>query len=661
MTSSITKNRALPLALVLALSLPLPGQVYSPRVLKEGQPDASDMQSFTRAICAGARTPREKAEAIWRFFLTDGRFVRPGFWYHIAGWAYEEPKGEVLDALKLLNSYGFGLCYHIAPLLEAMFDAAGFADSRVWFLTGHTVAEVFYDGAYHYYDSDMMGYTTLGNGPPRESAVASVRDIERNGTILTSRLKSAREVNAALVDPPWYPADVREAAIDGLTELFTTISDNRLYAFGRYSQGHAMEYVLRPGERIIRYYRPEEAGLYYLPYKFDGKTWSEFPQEVAQYNIRTEQGPRSQKDARLWATGRIEYQPDLAGEPAEIVIDMPSPYVIIDAAAEMHLKLGGGESVIAATSVDGGRAWTDAGRIIGPYSGAWKAEAATLTRSAHGRRTALSGTYRYLLRLTRNGGGIVTHLRVTTRFQFNPRTLPELRTGDNDLVYSAGPQEEWHPLPVRLASLSSFAAQVSTAEYIEESGQGFVRPKTSGEAVLLFEIPAHNGFSAGGRFLDVRDGVMPDKLTAEVRQTSHAVAPSPDPSASIEWSSSHDGPFTPLWTYKTDVQWRDGERIDRLLRWPEVDRTVRSLPPGTKSVWVRYRLHGVAVDDIRLSAIDAARGSSPLEITHVWTQSGKWHEHTHRVEAGAETARYAVSISGSGPVGNEALILSCPR
>src|SRR5213079_2838865 len=107
-------------------------QVYSPVLIREGQPDATNLQRFTSAIYqnAGAHTPRQKAEAIWRFFLTDGRFVKPGFWYHIAGWAYEEPAGEVLDPLKLLNSYGFGLCYHIAPLLEAVWKAGGFADAR---------------------------------------------------------------------------------------------------------------------------------------------------------------------------------------------------------------------------------------------------------------------------------------------------------------------------------------------------------------------------------------------------------------------------------------------------------------------------------------------------------------------------------------------------
>jgi hypothetical protein len=57
----------------------LQAQVYSPRVLKEGQPDTSDLAALARGIFnqAAARTPRDKAEAIWRFFLTDGRFVKP--------------------------------------------------------------------------------------------------------------------------------------------------------------------------------------------------------------------------------------------------------------------------------------------------------------------------------------------------------------------------------------------------------------------------------------------------------------------------------------------------------------------------------------------------------------------------------------------------------
>jgi hypothetical protein len=100
-----------PVALALVIAVLAGAQVYSPQILRKGQIDSSDLGALARGIYeqSSAVTPREKAEAIWRFFLTDGRFVKPGFWYHIAGWAYEEPTGEVLDPLKLLNSYGFGL------------------------------------------------------------------------------------------------------------------------------------------------------------------------------------------------------------------------------------------------------------------------------------------------------------------------------------------------------------------------------------------------------------------------------------------------------------------------------------------------------------------------------------------------------------------------
>ena len=74
--------------------------------------------------------------------------------------------------MKLLNSYGFGLCYHIAPLLEAVWKAGGFEDARVWFLTGHTVAEVFYDGAYHYFDKE---------GQPREVLAEVENDTKPGG------------------------------------------------------------------------------------------------------------------------------------------------------------------------------------------------------------------------------------------------------------------------------------------------------------------------------------------------------------------------------------------------------------------------------------------------------------------------------------------------
>jgi len=665
------------IVVICALAVAARAQVYSPRVLLKGQVDSYDLNTLARGIYdqAHATTTREKAEAVWRFFLTDGRFVKPGFWYHIAGWAYEEPAGEVLDPVKLLNSYGFGLCYHIAPLLEAVYKAGGFEDARVWFLTGHTVAEVFYDGAYHYFDSDMMGYNSIGPGDPRRSPVASVHQLEQDGQVMLCKLKDPRDVNAKLVDEPWYPADVREAAIDGLAELFTTTEDNRLFPFTRYAQGHSMEFIVRPGERLIRYFRPEEPGLFYLPYKRTEKGWEEFPQEVAQYQIRTADGPKSQKDDRLWSTGRIEYTPVLSDprayyskSPDETVFQVTSPYVIIDAKFSMELNLASNaDAVQVETSTDGGKTWTEAGRVAGPLKGRWEVAPHIEARSAHGVLTAVSGRYEYLVKIkTPSGGAPLKRLTLVTRFEMNPRTLPALAAGANEMVCRAGPAQQRWPVAVEIERIEQFA-RVVNAHYVVEHAQGFLAPQDSQPAEIVVDLTAPggrflSGFDAGGRFLDIRHGEAPDKYTAEVRRTGYeSDVPPGKRAASLAWALTPDGPFTELWHYDPDVIWKDGVPIDRTLRWPEVFREVRGVPGGARRVYVRYRLQGMALDSLRLAAISAEERQSPaLGVTHLWHEGSVARSHVERIIEPWRERQYAVRTGTKARITNDALILYCP-
>jgi hypothetical protein len=638
-------------------------QVYSPTVTKAGQVDATSLDSLTHGIYeqASAVTQRQKAEAIWRFFLTDGRFVKPGFWYHIAGWAYEEPKGEVLDPIKLLNSYGFGLCYHIAPLLEAVFEAGGFEDARVWFLTGHTVTEVYYDGAYHYFDSDMLGYNPIGAGPLKQRPVASVRQIEQNGSIILSKLSGPKQVDSSTADYPWYPADVRANAIPDLAALFTTKQDNRVFPFTRYAQGHTMDFVLRPGERMIRYFRPANDRSYYLPWAYDGATWREFPQEIGAYNIKTINGPKSQKDSRLWGTGRIEYRPPAITDSTAI-IDMPCPYVIIGAAFTMNADLTATGSIAIETSTDRGRTWTRAARLNGPHQGPWRAEPAIIAESANGKFTAVSGSYGYQFRITSQHAAI-TNLFLSTDFQLNPRTLPTLTAGHNDFQFQAADAQRTE-LPIRADRYSSFAESTNNTEYVSQQGQGFVRNKKPGVGVVTFVIEAQDltGFDAGGRFLDLRDGLAPDKLTAEVRKVEPWPAKGrPAPQASIAWSTTREGPWQTVWTYDAKPVWRDGDRIDRTLRWPEVQRRIRSLPAGTRRVYVRYTFDSMAMDDFRLAYVRSVpRTTSPLTITHVWKENGDERRHVESIASGEKRNSYRLEIPVGANVINEALIMECP-
>ncbi len=687
-------------------------QVYSPKVLLKGQVDASSLGSLAMGIYAQASavTPRQKAKAIWRFFLTDGRFVPPGFWYHIAGWAYEEPQGEVLEPLKLLNSYGFGLCYQIAPLLEAVFEAGGFEDARVWFLTGHTVAEVYYEGGYHYFDSDMMGYSTVGNGDPKVLPVASVSQIAQDGNIILGKLRSPTQVDLSSVDQPWYPADVREAAMAGLAELFTSTKDNWLFPYTRYSQGHSMDFVLRPGERLTRFYHAESEDLFYLPFRFDGKSWTEFPREIPEYNIRTEDGPGSQKDKRRWSTGLLEYRPVLqdraayyplyapgfngnlklpeplagreylscanAGEPGRAVFEMRSAYVLIDAGLSLDVLLQDRDGRLKAEiSTDEGRIWETMGSLEGPFRGQWRAEPPARIRTQHGTLTSVSGKYGYLIRVSMQGGRKaeavqLSNIAITSRFQINPRTLPPLASGHNILVYRPGPVSQRRELPVPLDEISQVALRVVHAQCVIEEGQTVLWPDEDKTAEIVFELSAPegsalSGFDAGARFLDLRDGLAPDKTTAEVRKTRLGFKPSREtakPYASLAWSSSPDDGYRILWEYGKENPWKDGKTVEQMLRWPEVDRQVRSLPPGSKKIYVRYQLRGMGLDSPRLAiALPGSQQSKTLEITHQWLADGVRRQHVERIEKPWQDLDYSIDTGSAGSITNQALILYCPR
>jgi len=686
-------------------------QVYSPKVLARGQIDTSSLQEMAKGIYehAGAVTPRQKAEAIWRFFLTDGRFVPPGFWYHIAGWTYEEPQGEVLEPLKLLNSYGFGLCYHIAPLLQAVYKAGGFEDARVWFLTGHTVTEVFYDRAYHYYDSDMLGYTTVGDGNPKELHVASVAQIAHDGNIILSKLKSPTEVDKSRVDYPWYPADLREAAIADLVSAFTSTKDNWLYAADRYPQALSMEFVLRPGERLIRYFKPESKGLFYLPFWFDGRGWAEFPREIAQYNIRTVDGPKSQKDSRAWATGRLEYTPVLSDrsayypEPgtgldrnlrlpnpgpaagylsrangqqqARALFEMQSAYVLIDGQVALEARLQEhAQSLLAEISVDGGKKWEEMARLTGPFQGSWLAESPLRASSQHGSLNAVSGRYQYVVRLTLAGPGQaegirLRNIRIISRFQLNPRTLPALAAGSNEFHYSPGNALRRSTIPVQIDRVPLEAVRPAPVRCVIENGQGILWPQGDDAADIVYQLAAPDGtrlsgFDAGARFLDLRDRLAPDKLTAEVRNTRLG-DPLPQgvagPEASIAWSTSLSGKFTTLWEYNPAIEAKDGNLVEQVLRWPEVDRKIRSLPAGTRKVYVRYRLKRMGMDSPRLAVISPRPSvAGDLVISHQWMANGQSKEYVERIPDARQSRTYRIEIPPADKISNQAVIFYCP-
>ncbi|MGI4852494.1 MAG: hypothetical protein ACRYF4_00440 [Janthinobacterium lividum] len=647
------------------LAVSVRAQVYSPVVVRAGAVDTSDMHRMAAGIVrnAHAETPREKAEAIWRYFLTDGRFVRPGIFYHIPGWAYEEPMGEVLDPVKLVNSYGFGLCYQDAPLLQATWEAAGMP-ARVWFLTGHTVAEVFYEGAYHYYDSDEMGYTTTGNGPVWSSPVASVQQLANDPKIILNKLKTPTMTLAGAVDAPWYPADLRAAAIPGIAELFASRDDNYVFTGARFSAGHTMDFTLRPGERMIRNYASAEDAARYLPYKKVDGQWEEFPRDWSDI-LQVKNGPLSEKDSRRWSTGVLEYEPPVAaqraarlsGERSTFIYQVASPYVLIDA------RFGAGAKVLnAETSVDDGRTWTP---VVTTTGTGWAASAGDIIATSHGQHNAVAGTYGYLLRVrtdTAAPDGSIPGLVIRSVFELNPRTLPDLQPGKNHMDVTTA-EFQRRELPVQARSALRSALSAKNVEFHEEGGQGYLRNEDGQVGELIFALDSRgkgdlNAVDAGGRFLDLSQGLAPDKLTAETRKVKPWPTGTSQPrTATVAWSTAPTGPWTEVWSFDSRTEWPDGAVTPLKLQWPQVDRTISGISNGAAAIYVRYRLQNLALDDIRLATMTLPRTrAQALQVTHCWTENGNSMQQTNML-AGFP-ASYDVQTSATALIRPVSIVLS---
>ncbi len=114
-------------------------------------------QEHAKVCGVAPESDRDKSIAIWRWLmqhLYHGTSRPIEFLNNIAD-PNEEASG-VYDSIKFVNCYQFAICYASSCALAGLMEAAGFP-ARGRGVSGHTVHECFYDGAWHYLDHDMAG------------------------------------------------------------------------------------------------------------------------------------------------------------------------------------------------------------------------------------------------------------------------------------------------------------------------------------------------------------------------------------------------------------------------------------------------------------------------------------------------------------------------
>jgi hypothetical protein len=235
--------------------------------------------------------------------------------------------------------------------------------------------------------------------------------------------------------------------------------------------------------------------------------------------------------------------------------------------------------------------------------------------------------------------GKIRTFTLTSRIQINPRTLPALAAGENELIYRSGRAAVRKAVPLQLRNLTAPNLRV-----FSEAGQELLCPE-SGAAEKVVALDATAGFDFAARFLEIRAGLAPDKLTAETRAT-HAGDRSGV--ASLSWSLAPGGPWREAWTFPASRPGEDGEKIDRVLRWPEASFSVRDIPPGTSKVYVRVQTSGPCIDNVR--AATWHKGDAPagkLRITHSWTENGAPRKHTEIIGATTQESRYRIKAGAA--------------
>ena len=458
---------ALAVLAVLLVALPVLGAVHAPKVVSEHTPDLHSLDDFVKSVLRPGMTQKEKAEALWRATARQ--------MYH---WndPQEEPCTEpgkytdVTDPIRLMNVYGYTLCFVSAGAMEAIWRAGGL-EAREFGIPGHVACEVWYDGAYHYQDVEFKGFYPAGDG--------SVAGIEQLG------LRPAELMVKARLPEDFFPYSRRPWRTYMSKMVYAGIADEgpSWYGSHRARKGHVMNVSLRKGETYYRSW--DNVGRYICDYE----RWTG-GRDFGPLDCR--RGPNNMVSDRTFGNGILIYEPDLTSETDEYedgvfaaegvvktkagltcagnaaqghaVFRFALPYIIAgdpgkvevpdDTTKAAMLALAGSGEVAVETSTDEGRTWQGV-----PIKGFGTVDLSRLVE----RR------YAYLLKFVLAKGATLKAFRAETSFQLAQASLPALKRGINRMAFSLGadPYQVMTYDPPVWQSEEAFRAAVHSSENIK--------------------------------------------------------------------------------------------------------------------------------------------------------------------------------------------------
>ena len=606
----------------------------SPHVVGTLRPDYYTLENMLRFPSFAGKKGEDMAVAIHDHMThrTDGTYH---FWDVFESRGLPQRRRRVIDALKILNVYGWAICGQQASLLYALYRTAGM-EARQFLAPGHCLCEVCYDGRWHVLDADMWAWFRHPDGH-----IASPYELAKNPQALITD-------NPNRSDPCHMP----DRKVEGFAEMYAacaTEGDHIRDIFPPWlDQAHAMDFHLRPGETLVR--SQTQQGCYYLPAAWK-KLMSEHAQEWNGF-------PRERFPAhRTFGNGRWIYAPDLTdasddfrfacwGEgtlqpgrhgltgPGESVIRIQSPYVFCgrpEFQGDRVLTRDGvwlefsGEGTLKIELDTPERTWTTLVDGAGTH-------AARLDITEF-----MDARYEARIRVTLGRGATLRRLRFEGVIMTAPISLPRLQEGVNpmkllcgdkfggctspsldvvDFRASADPATRW-----------SEAVNARIAPYVP--GWSQIEPAKAGpvELTYRFDAPVGRAFAWAYALASVREGPKD----------------APQRRAVLEWSA--DG--------KT---WETLEKTaisNTCLQWDQsLTGEIRSRK-NMPSIWVRIISETpVTGVEFRGHVAEEDATADALRVTHTWREGAESrrfdvpaHATSYDLVCGADPQDHAIAMS----------------
>ena len=608
------------------------GVVSQVKVVSDNVPDVSSMEAWKRSFIRDDMTDAEKAMAVWETAVAFRHQDAPPN-------EYLQSEGNVHDAIKMFNVYGYNMCCCASATIEQLARYVGL-EARGYGITAHSVPEVYYDGAWHLLDASLIAYFPKADGElaSLEEMVTGVRawladhpELKGNDAKLREYMRNGGWRNGPDIlsrcpfydDNGWLPA----ATHGWYSTMQEFDTDSFVYEYG-YSQGYQVNIQLRPGERLTRNW--SHKGLHVN--MTEGGAPGCLSGTVGQGDLRYAPQYGDIAPGRI-GNGTLEYDvplgdPDFrystltfdnltaavavddAGDAGTLVLRMPSSYIYLGGEMLYDATVGEGGSVTVLLSDNNGLDWKPINEMKA------SAERAVVLTPWVFRR------YDYLLEFVLNGGGTrLNRLRLTHDIQHSQRALPALGQGTNTMSFSTAPQEGTVTIDTQTNPELQQGKQVYYMDYdpvLDGLGEQYMRVGDTGRGEATFHIATPGDMTRlrfGGHYRarDARDG--------------------------WDLSVSFDGGDTFV-------------SVDR-FEGPTQGRcqyvTVEDVPAGTREALLRWsgqQYNTTCVFNLRIDAdyVEPHGGFRPVKVTYLWSEGGVDKEDVHIAKAPEET--YHIECAG---------------